>query len=296
MAPIIQALIQNALIATHGPRGWLPCPPLVRLGGLLCLPMLLLASASPARRRLLEQAAIPFSWQVSGVDEQAIQSPDPEQLVLRLAEAKAEAVLAARGWDNSWQLGSASGPRASRRDRLPGAMGAGGEASLGAANVAGAGESATILAVLGCDSLLSLAGETFGKPADAEQARQRWRRLAGGRAQLLTGHCLIWPGGRRSATVATSLQFAALSPEEIDRYVASGEPLACAGGFALEGLGGMVVERLEGCWSNVIGLSLPLLRQWLTPLGGSPLSAATTVAAQEREAGNQVAFRQAGLE
>jgi hypothetical protein len=58
----------------------------------------------------------------------------------------------------------------------------------------------------------------------------------------------------------------------------------------------MVVERLEGCWSNVIGLSLPLLRQWLTPLGGSPLSAAATVAAQEREAGNQAAFRQAGLE
>jgi septum formation protein len=125
--------------------------------------------------------------------------------------------------------------------------------------------------VLGCDSLLSLEGETFGKPANAEQARQRWRRLAGGRAQLLTGHCLIWPGGRRSATVATTVMFAALSPAEIDRYVASGEPLACAGGFALEGLGGLVVERLEGCWSNVIGLSLPLLRQWLTPLGGSPL-------------------------
>jgi septum formation protein len=258
--------------------------------------MLLLASASPARRRLLEQAAIPFSWQVSGVDEEAIQSPDPEQLVRRLAEAKAEAVLAARGWDTSWPVGGASGPRAARRDGVPGATGAGGEAAPAAANVAGASETAVITTVLGCDSLLSLEGETFGKPANAEQARQRWRRLAGGRAQLLTGHCLIWPRGRRSATVATTVEFAALSPEEIDRYVASGEPLACAGGFALEGLGGMVVERLEGCWSNVIGLSLPLLRRWLAPLGGSPLSAAATFAAQEREAGNQAAFRQDGLD
>ena len=59
--------------------------------------------------------------------------------------------------------------------------------------------------------------------------------------------------------------FAALSAAAIDTYVASGEPLACAGGFALEGRGGLVVERLEGCFSNVIGLSLPLLRRWLDP-------------------------------
>ncbi|MFM8275860.1 MAG: Maf family protein [Cyanobium sp.] len=199
--------------------------------------MLLLASASPARRRLLQQAGIPFTWQVSGVDEAAIHSPDPELLVQRLAAAKVEAVLAGRGWGSP---GGACEP--------------------------------PILAALGCDSLLCLKGETFGKPTDAEQARQRWQHLSGGRAQLLTGHCLIWPGGRHCATVATTVVFAALSPEEIDRYVASGEPLACAGGFALEGLGGMVVERLEGCWSNVIGLSLPLLRQWLRPLGCSPLS------------------------
>lgn len=244
--------------------------------------MLLLASASPARRRLLEQAAIPFRWQVSGVDEEAIHSPDPEQLVRRLAEAKAEAVLASCGLDSAWQSGRACGPRAITHDRSPGAPGTGGEAAPAVANAAWAWDTAGVTAVLGCDSLLSLEGETFGKPADAEQARQRWRRLAGGRAQLLTGHCLIWPGGRRSATVATTVEFAPLSPEEIDCYVASGEPLACAGGFALEGLGGMVVERLEGCWSNVIGLSLPLLRQWLAPLGVSPLGDSALASGQGR--------------
>jgi septum formation protein len=240
--------------------------------------MLLLASASPARRRLLEQAAIPFRWQVSGVDEEAIHSPDPEQLVRRLAEAKAEAVLAACGLDSAWQSGHACGPPATTSDSCPDAPGGGCETTSAVVNPAEARDTALITAVLGCDSLLRMEGESFGKPANAEQARQRWRRLTGGRAQLLTGHCLIWPGGRRSATVTTTVEFAALSCEEIDRYVASGEPLACAGGFALEGLGGMVVERLEGCWSNVIGLSLPLLRQWLTPLGASPLKESAPVA------------------
>ena len=69
---------------------------------------------------------------------------------------------------------------------------------------------------------------------------------------------------QRITTVTTRVQFAPLSDAEIDAYVASGEPLQCAGGFALEGRGGAVVERIEGCFSNVIGLSLPLLRRWLT--------------------------------
>ena len=81
--------------------------------------------------------------------------------------------------------------------------------------------------------------------------------------------CSFWlpplrPGaGERLATVTTRLWFASLSDAEIRAYVATGEPLHCAGGFALEGRGGALVERLEGCFSNVIGLSLPLLRRWL---------------------------------
>ena len=185
----------------------------------------MLASASPARRRLLEQAAIPHRVQVSGVDEEGIQDSDPMELVKRLAHAKAVAV------------------RSSLADE-------------------------SISAVLGCDSLFVFAGEVFGKPADAGQAVDRWQQMRGLWGELHTGHCLL-PGpakvsqDQRIACVTTRVLFADVSDEEIDAYVASGEPLRCAGGFALEGLGGSFVESLDGCYSNVIGLSLPLLRRWI---------------------------------
>jgi septum formation protein len=193
---------------------------------------LLLASASPARRRLLQQAAIPHRVQVSGVDEEAIAAAaacrDPRQLVQRLAEAKAAAVVAL------------------------GAAGPGGPPGP---------------AVLGCDSVLEFEGEVFGKPGDAAQASRRWRRMAGRWGELHTGHCLLWGEDALAApllaSVTTRVLFAALTEAEIEAYVASGEPLLCAGGFALEGRGGLMVERIEGCFSNVIGLSLPLVRRWL---------------------------------
>ena len=107
----------------------------------------------------------------------------------------------------------------------------------------------------------------FGKPADAEEATVRWRRMAGGRGELLTGHCLLpGPAGSgppRLACISTGVLFAPLSEEEIAAYVASGEPLQCAGGFALEGRGGLCIAALDGCYSNVIGLSLPWLRSAL---------------------------------
>ena len=122
--------------------------------------------------------------------------------------------------------------------------------------------------VIGCDSVLAFEGEILGKPGDAATATARWRRMRGRSGVLHTGHCLL-PGvlpGRsepRLAVVSTALDFAAVDRAEIEAYVASGEPLQCAGGFALEGRGGLLVERIEGCFSNVIGLSLPLLRRWL---------------------------------
>jgi septum formation protein len=200
--------------------------------------MLVLASASPARRRLLEQAAIPHRVQVSGVDEQAIADPDPQRLVQRLARAKAEAVVEAV---------SESGAVAARLE--PNAAAA--EPPAG---------------VLGCDSLLAVAGAVYGKPADPGEAEARWRAMAGQWGELHTGHCLLRPAGPLLATVTTRVLFAPLSEAEIRAYVATGEPLQCAGGFALEGRGGLLVERIEGCFSNVIGCSLPLLRRWLQPL------------------------------
>ena len=192
--------------------------------------VLLLASASPARRRLLEQAAIPHRVRVSGVDETLIQHPDPEQLVQMLAQAKANAVKA----------------------------------------VLDPEQDAEIRAVLGCDSVFVFEGEVFGKPFDAQEAITRWRRMASGTGVLLSGHALLrGPAAQdsvpevRLACVGTKIRFAALSNAEIQAYVATGEPLSCAGGFALEGRGGLCIESLEGCYSNVIGLSLPWLRRQL---------------------------------
>ncbi len=197
--------------------------------------MLLLASASPARRRLLEQAQIPHQVRVSGVDEDQIQHPDPAQLVQLLAEAKALAVQRTL---------------AQSAERNP-----------------------LITAVLGCDSVLAFEGEVFGKPVDAAEAIARWQRMRGKWAELHTGHCLLPASlalSRNGAAaemqrtcVTTRVLFANLTDAEVKAYVASGEPLQCAGGFALEGRGGCCVEQLDGCYSNVIGLSLPLLRRWL---------------------------------
>ncbi|HBU25794.1 MULTISPECIES: nucleoside triphosphate pyrophosphatase [Synechococcus] len=185
---------------------------------------LLLASASPSRKRLLEQACIPHRVQVSGIDEEAIQHADPLQLVQDLAIAKAKAVAHAISIE-----GISAG-----------------------------------LGILACDSMFEFDGEVFGKPKDPADAISRWQRMAGGWGVLHTGHCwLAADGAEYGEIVSTRLQFAAVGEAEIKAYVATGEPLNCAGCFALEGRGGLMIERIDGCFSNVIGLSLPLLRRWL---------------------------------
>jgi septum formation protein len=123
--------------------------------------------------------------------------------------------------------------------------------------------------VLGCDSLLDLDQVTFGKPGSAGQAVDIWRRLSGREATLFTGHCLIQAhGGRRVRGVArTVVRFGTPSDAEVAAYVASGEPMAMAGGFSIEGLGAPFVEGVDGDPSNVMGLSLPLLRRMLADMG-----------------------------
>jgi septum formation protein len=183
-----------------------------------------LASASPARRQLLQSAGIQPVVQQSDFDESQIQITDCYQLVQTLAQRKAEVVAA--------QLQ---------------------EPAL----------------VLGCDSLLALEGEIYGKPKDTEEATSRWRQMRGRTGDLLTGHALIdlTQGKSLVRVQVTQVEFANLSDRQIAAYVATGEPLHCAGCFALDGQGGLFVERIIGCHSNVIGLSLPLLRQMLEQLG-----------------------------
>ena len=186
---------------------------------------LILASASPSRHRLLENAGIPHRVQVSGFDEDSVAATSAEQLVKALAYGKAATVCG--------QL-ACRGPL-----------------------------------VLGCDSLLVFEGKILGKASSKEEAIRRWQAMAGGVGELHTGHCLLDSSSDVCCCddVVTRVNFAAVDPETIQSYVESGEPLGSAGGFTLEGRGGLLVDAVEGCTSNVIGLSLPWLRRNLPAVG-----------------------------
>jgi len=123
--------------------------------------------------------------------------------------------------------------------------------------------------VLGCDSVLELDGEALGKPDDAADAVRRWEAMRGRSGVLRTGHCLrdTAAGTRASATASTVVHFAAITDAEIAAYVATGEPLQVAGAFTVDGLGGAFVTGIEGDHHNVVGLSLPVLRDLLAELG-----------------------------
>ncbi|NEO33083.1 MAG: septum formation inhibitor Maf [Symploca sp. SIO3C6] len=187
------------------------------------IPTLVLASASPARRRLLQNAGIEPVVCQSNFDESQVQINEPRALVETLARCKAEKVAS--------QFSEAL--------------------------------------ILGCDSVLSVEDKIYGKPANPAEAISRWYTLRGNVGTLYTGHALI-DLSQDLAIIRcgiTRVYFAKVSDRLIRAYVATGEPLKCAGGFALEHRGGLFVEKIEGCHSNVIGLSLPLLQQMLDELG-----------------------------
>ena len=120
--------------------------------------------------------------------------------------------------------------------------------------------------VIGCDSMLELDGRALGKPTDAADAMGRWQQMRGRSGTLLTGHCVV-DGDRCVAEVAaTVVHFGSPTDAEVHAYVASGEPLHVAGAFTLDGRSGPFVDGIDGCHSNVVGLSLPLLRRLLQQL------------------------------
>jgi len=187
------------------------------------IPTFILASASPARKRLLQTVGIEPVVLQSNFDESQVQLRDPVSLVETLALHKAETVAA--------QFSRAL--------------------------------------VLGCDSVLMVGGEIQGKPANPQEAIARWQQMRGTVGEIYTGHALLDLSGNQTIVRCgiTKVYFAQVSDRIISEYVATGEPLKCAGSFALEGRGGFLVDQIEGCHSNVIGLSLPLLRQMLSELG-----------------------------
>ncbi|MDX2272388.1 MAG: nucleoside triphosphate pyrophosphatase [Cyanobacteriota bacterium] len=123
--------------------------------------------------------------------------------------------------------------------------------------------------VIGADSILYFNGAIQGKPDSPEEALDRWQAMRGGVGELFTGHALIdtYQGKSLCHYAVTRVFFAKPSDHEIQAYIATGEPLACAGCFAIDGYGGVWVEGIQGCHTNVIGLSMPLLGRMLTELG-----------------------------
>ena len=194
-------------------------------------PTLILASKSPARTKLLTEAGIPHQIVVSAVDEAAITAEHPEstpaEMALLLARAKAEAVAL-----------------------LPEAEGS---------------------IVLGCDSVFEFGGEALGKPYTAEVAIERLRAMSGRAGVLHTGHWLVdCRDGVVSGTGELSsagVEFTEMSNADIAAYVATGEPLHCAGSFTIDGLGGAFLARVDGDPHTVVGLSVSTLRGLLSHAG-----------------------------
>jgi septum formation protein len=214
-----------------------------------------LGSASPGRLKVLRQAGIEPVVVVSGVDEDLVTEglgPDasPDEVVCALAAAKA---------------GQVAG-------KLDGAL-------------------AADCVVIGCDSMLSIDGQLCGKPGSADAAVSQWRLIGGRAGQLHTGHCLLRVSDgavthREVQTACTTVHFAAPVDADLRAYVASGEPLQVAGGFTLDGLGGWFVDGIDGDPSNVIGVSLPLLRSLLRRVGLSVAALWASNAGDWRAPGN----------
>jgi len=126
--------------------------------------------------------------------------------------------------------------------------------------------------VVGCDSMLAIAGELQGKPHTVDVARRRWETMAGRRGELLTGHAVVRVhGGSMVAAVTacstTTVHFGEPGRADLEAYLASGGPFEVAGAFTLDGLGGWFVDRIEGDPSSVIGIGLPLVRRLLAEVG-----------------------------
>ena len=197
-----------------------------------------LASASPGRRTVLRQAGIDPVVVVSGVDEDAViaaQGPDalPGDVANALAGAKAEQVA----------------------ERL--------DSTLSADCV-----------VIGCDSMLYIDGSLRGKPASVAEARRQWHSMGGRSGVLYTGHCVVRlrdgsVSHRQVEFACTTVNFGEPTEADLTAYLAGGESLLVAGGFTIDGLGGWFIDGIEGDPSNVVGLSLPTMRNLFARAGVS---------------------------
>jgi septum formation protein len=206
---------------------------------------LVLASASPARLTLLRAA---------GFDPLVVVSGDAEDGVEGLSAAEAAGTLAAR-------------KAAAVAHRLAAAVTAGAALTERGSGPPVAVDDGTL--VVGCDSILSFAGEVRGKPRGRDEAVAWWRGYRGRSGTLVTGHAVVEVGSGRRAerVVGTTVRFGDPTDAEIDALVATGEPLGVAGGFTIDGRCGPFVAGIDGDHGTVLGLSLPTFRALLGELG-----------------------------
>jgi septum formation protein len=173
-------------------------------------PRLILASKSPRRSYLLEQAGLTFTVIPSSFDENSVSLSPPESYVKALAEAKAADV--SKAYPESW--------------------------------------------VIGADTIVVIDGTVLGKPDSKEQARTMLKRLSGKIHQVYTGYCICCRANEISFlnAVKTDVLFKNLADNEIEWYVNTSEPFDKAGAYAIQGLGTFIVKSIKGSYTNVVGL------------------------------------------
>ena len=205
--------------------------------------MLILASSSKSRKKLLKNADIKFFQLASSFDESSIKEKNIINLASELSYSKAKNTLKKiNNVEEKFKFDNSS------------------------------------LEILGCDSIFEFKGKAFGKPSNKKEAYERWLLMSSNCGYLHTGHTILFCDFENDKkefickkevreVISSKIIFANLEKNEIENYVNSNEPLNCAGGFALEGKGGKYIERIEGCFSNVMGLSLPWLRRELVNQG-----------------------------
>jgi septum formation protein len=209
-------------------------------------PKLILASTSPRRRELLAQAGYDFEVQASSVLESRRPEEDAIRFATRLAREKAEEVFARR--------------HAARIEMVE--------------------------LILGADTVVVCDEEVMGKPSDAADAERMLLQLSGRTHQVVTGVAVAWgpasPPAVEVAAELTQVTMQTISPDEVSRYVASGEPMDKAGAYAIQGYAGRWIPRISGCYFNVVGLPLALVASLLE---GAELRMATQLSQFSPESG-----------
>ncbi len=209
--------------------------------------MLVLASASPRRRELLTQAGFTFQVHPAHIPEDLHPNEDPIAYVTRLAREKAHAVF-----DEITKTAASEQPGAPSFRLFS-------SERVGSNELHGAQAPSAALQVLGADTTVTLDSHILGKPEDPADAARMLRLLSGRTHRVVTGVALVTANQTEVAAEVTAVRFLTLSEQEIEDYIATGEPMDKAGAYAIQGRAARWIPRIEGCYFNVVGLPISLV-------------------------------------